>query len=522
MYKIMIVEDEPPILRDIKKKISMSSDYFKVAATAFTAEEAYKQLTDIKPDLIITDIRMPGKGGLWLLRQARELYPEIYCMILSGYKDFEYLRESLKLKVEDYLLKPISMKDLKEQLDVIKLKLMERDKELIANQFRNLLKKNNNMVLNEAVKKYDCFRSLIIYKGSLDLRVNKTTVRQYDLSKYINDVKDFLDKLIEGDCWIIQEYSFNGFYIILGENNLGIKNDIFYKKLAQELLPICEDHEITTIVVSNVITSLSIFEEEINNMVKVLNKYLVLGKSKVITRWDKAIDFAEFVPKGDKFIEKFILNLIKKDRNGLKREIKEFLKFCRENGVPQTWIQRTIKEIFKSREIPGYSFNCFKDMEIENDIDTIFFESSDFNDLLAEIWDLCTEIFYSGAGQSEEYTNYDIVEKIKKYLDSNFAKQITLNMLSELFGYTPPYLSRIFKKFNGISPIEYLIAKRVESAQDIIRKYPDIKIKDVSGRVGYEDIYYFSKLFKTLTGKTFSEYKNSIRSENNTDSDENR
>lgn len=132
IYKVILVEDEPSVLKNLALKIEQSGiKSFQVAETAYTGEEAWKKIQEGNIDVVISDIRMPGLGGLWLFEQIKNTFPNIICIALSAYSEFEYLQQCIRIQIEDYLLKPISVEQMKEKLESIEkmLKKKEQDKE---------------------------------------------------------------------------------------------------------------------------------------------------------------------------------------------------------------------------------------------------------------------------------------------------------------------------------------------------------------------------------------------------------
>lgn len=121
MINLLLVEDEPPILRDIKIQLEQYKSQFSIAATAYNGKEALEYLEHpaMRIDVLITDIEMPVIGGLELIQRVRKLYPSILCIILTGYSSFDYAKRAITLGVYDYLLKPVEEAALKTLLDSI-------------------------------------------------------------------------------------------------------------------------------------------------------------------------------------------------------------------------------------------------------------------------------------------------------------------------------------------------------------------------------------------------------------------
>ena len=105
--KIVIVEDNPLTVRSLVETIDWQALECEIVATAFDGESGRKLILEHKPDILLTDIRMPQSNGLGMLEAVREHVPECKAIIITGYEEFEYVKKAIKLSVFDYLLKPI-------------------------------------------------------------------------------------------------------------------------------------------------------------------------------------------------------------------------------------------------------------------------------------------------------------------------------------------------------------------------------------------------------------------------------
>jgi len=127
MIKILLVEDEEIIRNGLKNLIAQVSTDFQITKEAANGREALDYLQKEVPDFIITDIRMREMDGLTLTAKARERYPQMPILIISGYGDFEYARQALRYGVTDYLLKPIDRLALVSVLDQIRRGLVPKE-----------------------------------------------------------------------------------------------------------------------------------------------------------------------------------------------------------------------------------------------------------------------------------------------------------------------------------------------------------------------------------------------------------
>lgn len=123
MYKLMIVDDEQSIREGIANGIPWNDWGFEVIAQAEDGAEALELISENKPDVILSDIRMPKVDGVELMQTVNKKYPDIKMIILSGYNDFEYLNTAIKNNVVEYLLKPTDIDEFEETFKRIKQKI---------------------------------------------------------------------------------------------------------------------------------------------------------------------------------------------------------------------------------------------------------------------------------------------------------------------------------------------------------------------------------------------------------------
>ena len=143
MYRVIIADDEPVIRRGLRETIEWDALGLEVAGEAADGAEALKLVREIRPEILITDIRMPEIDGIQLIREVRELDMNVKITILSGYSDYDYLKAAIRLGVDNYLLKPI---DNDELIANLRNTVSEIEKEAAANlqirQGTNLLRSN--------------------------------------------------------------------------------------------------------------------------------------------------------------------------------------------------------------------------------------------------------------------------------------------------------------------------------------------------------------------------------------------
>src|SRR5512141_544392 len=132
MHTVFLVEDEPLIRENIRNTIEKSDEPYSCIGEAGDGELALSVIRDLKPDILITDIKMPFMDGLTLARHAKAIIPWLRIIIVSGYDDFELARQAICVGVDHYLLKPVAGKDLFTALHKASDQIMEHKRHSLS------------------------------------------------------------------------------------------------------------------------------------------------------------------------------------------------------------------------------------------------------------------------------------------------------------------------------------------------------------------------------------------------------
>lgn len=191
MYRVLLVDDERIIVEGLRRVIHWADYDCQVVGTASDAEEGTRLIRELRPQILFTDIRMPGRDGLSMVAALRSEYPDMQVAILTGYRDFAYAQEAIRLGVTRFLLKPSKMEEIKEALTAMVERLdknpMREDEE---EQSRNASSFIVNQALGFMEKHY-------AEKLTLQAVADCCYVSQWHLSKLLNKYaeKSFYDIL---------------------------------------------------------------------------------------------------------------------------------------------------------------------------------------------------------------------------------------------------------------------------------------------------------------------------------------
>ena len=208
MYKVVLIDDEDVIVKGLKKIVNWEGFGCEVAGTAGNARDGASMIAEIKPDILFTDIRMPGLDGLSMLAGLRSEYPDMQVIVLTGYRDFEYARKAINLGVIRFLLKPSKMNELEEAIGSAVEKL-SKSKAAAGSGGSADIAEGGSDDLSEndagsfvAKNAYEFIKANCAEKISLNDVAEHCFVSQWHLSKLLNNTlgKSFYDLL--NDCRI--------------------------------------------------------------------------------------------------------------------------------------------------------------------------------------------------------------------------------------------------------------------------------------------------------------------------------
>lgn len=532
MLKLILADDETVIRKGIRTSIDWKQHDVEIVAEASNGKDALDKVLDLKPEIVITDIRMPVMDGLVLSGNIKKMLPDTRVIILSGYEDFSYAREALSLGVTEYLLKPVGAEELISLITKIR-------GEIINEQLKKERSVHNNIILNENLPhiKSNFITKLLKNEYPSDNNVlEQAGILNYDLSGpqylvFVVDIDDFLiltDNLSDADKELMKFSVMNIAEELLLASAAGL---VCYSEF-EHLIGIISSENISESMVKNVCTGIQ----------RSMDKYLKLSISigignvyKNIKDISKSYSEAVTALKNKIFSGKSSINLYNPGKFERKaasqvpypyneeKDIINYLKALNTEGIGQTLSNifsrfahsgtapESIKNIC-SRLIVT-TVNCVEEtgINIENSLGNNFnpFKEIDKLDTLDNLHMWLLDFFNKMLGliqQNKTMKYKSIIKFVLQYVEENYQKDISLSEMASIVYVTPNYLSRIFKEEMNINFIDWLNQFRVEKAKALLLEAGS-KTYEVADKVGYGDYKYFSYIFKKITGCTPKEYK---------------
>ena len=532
MIKIFLVEDEMIIRRGIKNSIEWEKEGYQVVGEASDGVLAFPMILREKPDIVLTDIKMPFMDGLELSRLIRKELPETKILILSGYDEFEYAKEAIRIGITDYLLKPISSMRLLEVLDDVRRKIEQEreEKELLA-QYQKEMQEN----LEHEKEKF----LNVLLQGTLSVGDSIRQASQYQMNLTAG-MYNFLLFKIWTDGGRPEESS----CIVDAFNKI--------ETIADHMPGICRFQRgiegWAFLMTGEDISELTQREEELTEKLKeTMSQYPGLeffgGIGQQVQRMrDLQTSFREaeyafarrFMEEPDQILRRedetktnnglegitdlgrMVTNrgmLEKYLRNGTQEELGSFLQTYFES-IPAANMNSILMRQYIAMDFYVITASFIEKMNLSRE--KLQEKSEKLKHAISEmapvekIKQLIYEYVWSilslrDQASGQQYS--DIIRAAKRYIEENYmSDEVSLNTVSASVNMSPSYFSSVFSKESGKTFVEYLTEVRMEKAKEMLMCSP-LKTSEIGYKVGYKDPHYFSYIFKKTQGCSPKDYR---------------
>lgn len=481
MFRVMLVEDEPPTMRMVKNAVESTDNDFKVVHSCIDGSEAIEILKKEDVELIITDIKMPVITGLELAEWVKENSPQTVVVILSGYQDFEFARKAMSSKVFDYLLKPVSKDNVRNMLSRVKKELSQR-----KGSTGKYDDESNTVVI------LSCAGPYLLY-GSDALLPSE--------SFWTDDILEgFMKENLRQD----EEYIFfntnmqsERFFVVQTDDAKRQEKIVkeLYNKISGRKLPITLIYK-TGVKLKDAGRCFGVLREK-------LIKRLILDKSQLVDANDdtKIVNIVSSHYKRSDI--EAVTNAIRSGKQeNIKKPVSKIIYAMKEAECTQEELTAFLNTVIDSYILDYPDKVERRNTSIKSEIILAIAGFVDYDKFIDDIVSILATL-----GVKEKTDRYsELADEIEEYLTENYNQNISTEVLSAKFGFVPSYISRIFKNKKGVSPSEYLIKYRIKMAKKLMKERPDIMIKEVAYIVGFKEAYYFSKTFKRETGMWPTEF----------------
>jgi len=534
MLKVFLVEDESVIREGLRDKIPWEQYGYRFVGEAADGEMALPLIRKTRPDVLITDIKMPFMDGLSLSKIVSAELPRIKIIIISGYDDFEYAREAIAVGVDQYLLKPITRMNLRKILLDLKEKI-EQDIQQndYQTQFQNEMHEYEQFsrrrffekvlegemsvkdIYSEAVKRSielsaSCYNLLFLY-----LQEKNAVLSESKMDKFIRRQEEVLHYFLRHPQYILFRWNVNCFGVLM-KSELGQMEEITEQALAhiKRVCTLGEEQLDWYVAVGNPVERLSLLPQCYQNANQYFAYRFIMPTLHILTektlasclttKEEKNIEnvnpaqmapeiIRDFLSRGSSSeIHNFVESYLQSIREAL--ESKMFRDYVVLNI--RFTIMAYIESIGASREeYENEVARCVQDFKLES----------------TEVFDYFVDMLKAAICIRDRESSYQSGRSLRRaldYIDANYDQEsLSLSSAAREVNVSTNYLSSIFSQNMQKTFIEYVTEKRMEKAKHLL-KNTDQSSGKIAMEVGYKDSHYFSFVFKKTQGCSPREYRN--------------
>lgn len=520
MYSIFLADDEDIIRDGIRRTIDRVDLPVCFCGEAPDGEMALPLIQDLRPDILITDVRMPFMDGLALASLVRRAMPWVHIIVLSGHDEFEYAQRSVSIGVDAYLLKPIDPDSLKKVLQDT-IARIESDKQLLlerqhTDEEQVLLRENfltgvvsgalSSAEIHDQSGRFGINLSAKWYQvGYVALPLQcfrgEGTGRLRCLLSRLFDTRETVQAFLKGcDCGIL---------LVTGNTPDEVRETAYEaaRALQHELERLLDT--VSAIGLSHVCDRLSALPDALQMAQQAAQLSGAAQKQSRITASEEVAASAAASPlerHADASLADRIRHMQEKDIAGV---VDAYL-----SPVHQEDVQSVLYRYYLLMDLLMVASRFVRELGMEPK--ECFADFSDMSILLHTAGSLesarvfCTEILERvmrcrGMGAPIRYDAE--IAQARAFIRQNYADpNISLHVVASAIGFSPNYFSTIFSQQTGETFIEHLTHTRIEAAKKELRE-TDRKLSEIAFSIGYNEPQYFSYIFKKHTGLTPREYR---------------
>lgn len=527
MYKAIIADDEIHICMLLQKLVDWKSMGIEIIGQYMDGETTLAAIRASRPDIVITDIRMPKITGLDIVKTCNAERIKCIFLLLSGHAEFEYAHMALKYNVENYLLKPVNKEELENNLHQIITRLdsekqnrteqikaenkLRMNKEILGQQFLNnvlripgwLKNRDIRQVLNDYSLEFDrqdFFRVIAVkciskgeFSGSQYQRLLKQVVN-YSEKAFSRLFSNIIITDIDSKIYFLIHYGDHiNFYGAL---------QTFFEELKMRFFEYCD----ISAGISRELDSISQLSEGVRQEVDMAVQYRLNGGVNKLFFYEKLPVCQEKLPI-DHFISEFTTYIELLQSQKVETLFTQLLGQISSGSLDLDSLfelEKRIKEEFVRCMQKLYQGE-FPAEQIEDELDLIVENAKNKRGMLLSTQQIiCKELRKFSENQLVQQTRY--VALAKEYIAEHLQENISLNDVSGVVYMNPTYFSTLFKKTTGQNFSDYLVEVRIEHAKELLKDL-SLSVAEVGTRVGYQNSRYFSKVFLKTVGVKPSEYR---------------
>ncbi|WP_409341714.1 response regulator [Paenibacillus sp. MBLB4367] len=470
MYRVMLIDDEKWIVKSLKSSIDWRSLGFEIIAEAFNGEEGFEKIKELTPDLVFTDIRMPGMDGLELMRRINEWNPDISFIITSGYKEFEYAKKAIQYGALDYCLKPFDEEEISEILRKYSRKRQAQGA-MLQIELLNLLQEKSA----GAKPRIEQIMGRLGLPWDGEVGATVLVVISSDSEPASLPELPCIPRLS------LQTGRKKCAHLFRGDQTAAL-----YDRFS-EALP----SGVEGIGIGKRIMDPAELIQAIGEADSAAHHFFIAGKSGC---W---LASAENGKAGE--LKELLWKLSKSQNTEWIDPLIERVRSCIEGG------HFTIRSALSFYHMVLFSLYPIEEEHLIT-YEELVSRFRDMDRLIDYVRELLTDHYTRSIPVSAPGSQNATFLKIVAYVDTHFREDISLQSVSDQLDLNLSYVSQLFRKEGADTFLQYLTKKRIAYACELLAD-SSTPIQEVAEQAGYLDYFHFAKTFKKSTGQTATQYR---------------
>lgn len=481
MFQVMIVEDSIPIARNIKSHVEAANRHLRVAAVVHNGLEALAALQRMPIDLVITDIRMPKMDGLTFIEEAKSIRPDLKFLILSGYSDFDYARQAMRLGVSEYLLKPPDHEEMTGTLERMVQELNAINRHKLASDIAAHITLGEREEDIPWPDHWTAYRMLAVRMGYF--KFGSTMPDREHLARLC------AEHLPGAECIIADSPGDAEKIIFVAWVDEPPDIDEPMRRFHQALQAVSP---LSYLACGPRVST----AERVNPLYQRLTRHLDLhvrpGNAEYWIIGEKNESDSHEPDSFEELAKTKCVAFIRNNRTEALREaLDQLAAHWEKNRATVFHIKSFLYAIF-SQTYPSFHHDM---------VDDLLASCTSCGEIADNVMDAYVAIM------DQEEPRDELIASIDRLFEANLHRQLSMQEICRSLNYSATYIIRIVKQYRGMTPIEYFNKLKIDKARALLDAGDNIMIKDIADALGFSNQHYFSKVFKQYAGCNPSEYK---------------
>lgn len=514
MYTLLIVDDEWQTRKGLRELVDWQALGIEVVGDAGDGQEALRQLERLKPDILLTDVRMPHLDGIELARQARALLPQIAIMFISVYSDAEYLRNALRLEAVDYLYKPIHIEELKKAITSLIGRLDQSAQEKAQQeQVRHLLETSRPLLIERFLHSW--FSGILDDEQAIRAKLELLGL-PFPSGGIVGVVFQPLFPILPDDgtaesCQILLE-------------------EVLRREL-QEILLCAEDTGAVGVMAVESPQALDRTEQMLHAAADTVRSELHmelmigvsawhadwLGAQQAVREARRTVGMQAFT--SDRSVFRYEHDA-RQEESSLRLLDGELIEQLLLAGGADALIARMDETLASQSGNAPALRQLLMDIALRadlvlqkhgvNTLDSLSFcrHAAGYMPILAVRRTLEAKLREAAAqlNSRQKMGISPVTDRVMRLIRTRYSESLSIGEIAEEVHYSPAHLGTLFKKETGTTMSSYLLQTRLDAAMTLLRTTLE-PVSSIARQVGYPDTQYFSRVFKQFAGCTPLEYR---------------